>query len=128
MKIKYPLKEVARDFIAFGSPVFFALVLARVYLLSNFEYLSQFVIAGILFFILFLFFKINLYSGLSLIVLVFTILYYNDLNFGIFATLAYLGLLASLVYLKTDKKEIFNGILLGAISSLVSYYVVKLIF
>jgi len=74
------LKEIARDFIALGSPIFFIIVVARISLLSNFEYLSQFIIAGILFIISVFSFKVNLYSGLGLIVLVFTTLFYNNLN------------------------------------------------
>jgi hypothetical protein len=128
MKINYSLKEIARDFIALGSPIFFILVIVRVSLLSNFEYLSQFVIAGILFIVLFFFIKINMYSGLSLIVLIFTTLYYNNLRFWIFASLAYLGLLFSLIYLKEDKKKIAYGVLLGIISTIISYFTVNLIF
>ena len=128
MKFKYSLKEIVRDFIALGSPIFFILVIVRVSLLSNFEYLSQFVIAGILFIVLFFFIKINMYSGLSLIVLIFTTLYYNNLRFWIFASLAYLGLLVSLIYLKEDKKKIAYGVLLGIISTIISYFTVNLIF
>ena len=108
---KISLKEIARDVIALGSPVFFLLVLARVALLSNFEYLSQFVIAGILFVVLF-----------------FTTIYYSDLKFSIFAILLYFGLVASLLYLKKDKREIINGVIFGLISTGVSYILVKFIF
>ena len=45
------LKELARDFIALGSPIFFIIVIVRISLLSNYEYLSQFIIAGVLFLI-----------------------------------------------------------------------------
>jgi len=128
MKRKNLLREIARDFIALGSPIFFALVILRISLLSNPEYLSQFVIAGILFFILIFFFKGSMYSGLALIVLIFTIIFYNDLKFSIFASLAYIVLLASLVYLKTDKEKVFKGVLAGAISTAISYFAVDFIF
>ena len=125
---KISRKEIARDVIALGSPVFFLLVLARVALLSNFEYLSQFVIAGILFVVLFLFFVGNIHSGLGIIVLFFTTIYYSDLKFSIFAILLYFGLVASLLYLKKDKREIINGVIFGLISTGVSYILVKFIF
>ncbi len=128
LKDKISLKEIARDIIALGSPVFFILVIARIYLLSNFQYLSQFLISGFLFLVLFFIFKANIYSGLGLIVLIFTSIYYNDLKFGIFGALLYLGLILSLVYLNKGKKEIFNGILLGAVSALISYFAVKVFF
>lgn len=121
-------REFARDLIALGSPIFFILVIARIFLLSNFEYLSQFLIAGILFFSLAYFLKGNIYSGSGLIVLTFAGIYYNDLKFGLFGFLVYLGLLSSLVYLKYDKKEIFKGIIFGIISTGISWYAVRLIF
>jgi len=98
---KISLKEIARDVIALGSPVFFLLVLARVALLSNFEYLSQFVIAGILFVVLFLFFVGNIHSGLGIIVLFFTTIYYSDLKFSIFINIHIIGMLC--VELEFDK-------------------------
>lgn len=122
------LKETSRDFLAIASPVFFALVLVRVSLLSNLEYLMQFVFAGILFFILVYFFKSNRYSGLGLIMLFFTIIFYNNLKFSIFAILVYFGLIASLLYLKEEKNKIFKGFAFGVISSVVSYFAVGFIF
>jgi len=122
------LKEMARDFIALGSPIFFIIIIARISLLSNYSYLSQFIIAGILFTIFVFWFKVNLYSGLGLILLIFVTLFYNNLNFTIFGIFIYILLLASLVYLNKNKKEVLLGIILGLISSGISYYVVKLIF
>jgi len=128
MKRKNLLRETARDLIALGSPLFFVIVIARISILSNYEYLSQFIIAGVLFFTLMFFFKGNLYSGLGLIVLVFTTLFYNNLKFSIFAILIYLGLIVSLIYLKTDKEKVFKGVLAGAISTAISYFIVDFIF
>lgn len=121
-------REFARDFIALGSPIFFLLVLVRIWILPNPEFLTQFIIAGGLFLASFFIFKQNIYSGLALITLIFTILHYNDIRFTIFASLAYLVLIVSLFYLKEDNKEIFKGILLGIISTVVSYYFIKLVF
>ena len=119
-------REFARDVIALGSIPFFLLVLVRIWILPNPEFLAQFIIAGILFLVTFLIFKQNLYSGLALIILIFTSLHYADQRFTIFASLAYILLLGSLYYLKTDKKEIFKGILLGIISSGVGYYAINI--
>lgn len=122
------VKEVARDFIALGSIPFFLLVLVRIWILPNPEFLTQFIIAGGMFLLAFFIFKQNIYSGLALITLIFTSLHYSDLRFTIFASIAYLVLLFSLFYLKEDKKEIFKGILLGIISSAVGYYAIRMIF
>ena len=121
------LKEGARDIIALGSIPFFLLVLMRVSLLNKPDYFSQFIIAGILLIISYYIFKPNLYAGLGLIVLTFTVLYYDQLRFTIFAIIAYLLLIFSLVYLKENKIKIFKGILLGAISVGLSYYLVHFI-
>jgi len=128
MEDKNWFKKFARDFVALGSPVFFVLVLARVSMLSKPYYLSQFIIAGVIFFLLMILFKSDLYSGLGFVVLVFTSLYYNDLKFSIVAILIYFGLIASLIYLKTEKNKVIKGILFGAIGTAISYYLVGRIF
>lgn len=122
------IKEIARDIIALGGIPFFILVLIRVSILKDPIFLAQFALAGILFLILALAFKSNMYSGLALIVGVFTSLNYNDLKYAIFVTLAYVLLLFSLIYLKEDKKKTFLGVLFGAISTIISYFSVNLIF
>jgi hypothetical protein len=118
-------KEFARDFLALGSIPFFILVLVRVAMGNNFSYLSQFLISGILFFILFYFLKIDSYAGIGFILLFFTSNYYSDTKFTLFASLVYLGLLGSLIYLKRDLKKILLGFLIGLISVGFSYYAVQ---
>ena len=122
------INETARDLIALGGIPFFILVIARVWLISKEYYQFQFIFGGIIFLILMFLFKSNIHSGLGLIVLIFTTIYYNNLNFGIFASLAYCLLIFSLIYLKKDKKEILKGILFGGISSSISYYLVGILF
>ena len=122
------LRELARDFVALGGIPFFILVLVRVSLLERPDFFSQFIIAGVIFIILMLIFKSDMYSGLGLIVLVFTIIYYEQTRFTIFAILAYILLIISLFYLKIDKKHIFKGISFGVIGTIISYYAVQLIF
>jgi|SRR3989338_3930382 len=119
------LKEIARDLIALGSVPFFALVLIRVKLLDNPVYMGQFIIAGIAFIGLMYWLKANLYAGFGFIVLFFTSNHYKDIQFTIFASILYLLLIASLFYLKYEKKEIVKGIIFGAVSILAEYYVVN---
>lgn len=118
-------KEFARDFIAIGGIPFFLLVIIRTLLIGKTYYPMQFVIAGAIFLVLMYFFKANLYAGISLIILVFTSLYYGSLGFVIVGGLFYLILVAFLFYLKEGRKEIVKGILFGAISSVASYYIVS---
>ena len=109
------IKTAARDLIAIGGVPFFILVLARVYMLNNPEYFSQFLISGGVFLLAFLLFKQNIYSGLGLIILVFTSMYYNDVIFTVFGVIAYILLLVGLFYLKEDWKKIVSGILIGVV-------------
>jgi len=121
-------KETARDLIALGGLPFFILVIGRVWSLSKTYYQFQFVFGGIIFLFLMFLFKAEIHAGLALIILVFLTKYYASLSFGIFASCAYLLLLTSLIYLGKDKKELVKGVLFGAISALISWYLVQLIF
>ena len=121
-------KELARDFIALGSIPVLILVIARIWILDNPAYLFQVIIGGVLFLLLAFLFKSNIYSGLALVMAFFLSLHYNDLKFTIFASSAYILLLASLIYLKYDKKKIFAGIVLGAICTAIGYWIVKIVF
>lgn len=125
LKIK---KEIARDLIALGSPIFFLLVIVRISITENFAYLSQFLIAGILFLFLMFLLKANMRAGLGIILLIFVSRYYNNLNFTIFAIALYSALLLSLFYLKHDVKEIIKGTIFGLISARAGYYLEGLIF
>ncbi|MCK4649969.1 hypothetical protein KAT36_01935 [Candidatus Pacearchaeota archaeon] len=97
-------------------------------MLDNLVYFSQFVVAGIVVGLVFLILRQNIYSGLGLIVLVFTSLYYDDFNFTIFGIVAYVLLLVSLFYLKEDKKKILLGVVLGALGVAVSYVILGISF
>ena len=125
MKKSNTINELYRDIISFGSPIFFILVLVRVSMTKNYVYLSQFFVAGILFLILMFIFKSNIHSGLGIILLFFTSIFYNYLPFTIFATLIYASLIFSLINLKKDKKEINKGIVFGVMSTIISYYLVS---
>lgn len=125
---KEAIKEVARDLIAFGSIPFFLLVLVRIWILDNPPFLAQFVFAGIIFLGIHFFSKMNIYAGLSLIVLVFTILNYSDLRFTVFGSAIYLLLIGSLIYLKNSKEEVLKGFIFGALSSWISFYAVRMYF
>ena len=109
-------KELARDFIALGGIPFFILVLARIWILNNPTYLSQFLFSSVIFILLIFIFRVNIYSGLGLIMLIFTAIHYGDIKYTILGSLVYLGLIVSLFYLRYNWRKIFLGILAGAIS------------
>lgn len=121
------LKEGARDFMALGSIPFFILVLVRIWILDTPAYFSQFAISGSLFLIITFVFKNNLYSGFALIMLFFTALIYHDFRYTIFGSLVYLGLISSLFYLNYEKGKILFGIVFGAITTAIGYFLVNFI-
>lgn len=119
--------ELARDLIAFGSVPFLVITIARVST-GKAYYPMQFIIGAIVFFILRAVFKADLRAGVGIILVIFTSIFYGELLFVIFALIIYAGLVISLLYLKREIKEIAKGVLLGGISSAISYYLVKSIF
>jgi len=119
--------EFTRDLIAFGSIPFLVITITRVSVMTIY-YPMQFIVSSILFFILKYIFKANLRAGIGLILLTFTSIYYNHLLFTIFALIVYIGLIAALFYLKRNKKDVLKGILLGVLSAIIAYFIVRLAF
>lgn len=131
MKFLFPkfAKETARDLIALGSPLFFIIVLARVALLSNYAYLSQFIIAGTLFYIAALIIKADFRAGLGVILLVFLTNYYGNEQFSWFARILFITFIGAIYYLNQNKKlEIVKSIIIGILATTISWYAVSLIF
>ena len=120
-------KELARDLIALGGIPFLVLTIVRVSVIQAY-YPMQFIISSAVFFILRAIFKCALRAGIGLILVVFTSLFYGHPLFAVFASLVYIGIVISLFYLKKEKREIWKGILLGAISATVGYLIVRVIF
>jgi len=61
-----------------------------------------------------------------MIVLIFLSIHYNHLLFTVFASIIYISMLASLVYLKEDKWKIVLGVILGVATSSTSWFLVNL--
>jgi len=121
-------KEIARDLISFGSIPFFLIILARAFIGPFWPFISQLVLAFVILFFLSLFFKkCDLYSARSLILVVFTSIYYQDLKFTVFASLIWILILLSLIYQKIKFREIATGVIFGAFSSAAAYYIFNFI-
>jgi hypothetical protein len=116
-------KESARDLIALGSWIFFVLVIGRALIKPYRPFVDEMVIAGILIFLISLFYKeIDFYVVRSFVIMLFTSLFYNNSTFSFFAILAFVGVCFSRYYLKEDFIEIFKGLIVGIIVSLGGYY------
>ena len=120
-------KEIARDCIALGSLPFYLIVLARSTIGQYWPFVIQ-MTAGIAFlYLITVFAKFDKYSSRSFLILVFTTLFYQNIGFTILASILWICILFSLNYLKTDKKELLKGVLVGLACAGIAYFVSGLI-
>ena len=121
-------KETARDLISFGSLPFFLIIIARAFIGPYWDFVYQMALAFVILLMLsFLFKKSDMYSARSLIIAVFTSIFYQEMKFTIFVSLMWILILAALVYSNVKMKEIIKGIILGAFSSAVAYFIISMI-
>jgi len=122
-------KEVARDLLAFGSIIFYILVIGRALIGPYWPFVIQLVIAGIVLFLVYLFYKnADYYTARALILVVFTMLFYKELVYSLFASLVFVFVLVSSYYSGNKIKSVFFGVLLGIIGSLIGYYLPSILF
>jgi len=123
-------KEIARDIVALGGIPFYMVIIARATVIrSRYPlFIYQLLIAA---FVLFILSKIirksNLHIARGLILAVFSTVFYKDFIYTIFASMLWICMIFSLSYLKLKNKEIAKGISLGALSTLISYYLSPLL-
>lgn len=123
MKDKNWKKELARDFLALGSVIFFILVIARAFIKPYRPFVDQMIIAGIILIILnFIIKDYDKYVARAIILVVFTALFYEDNVFTIFAILALIGVIISSYLIKNNKIKIVKGGVIGVIIIFISYY------
>ena len=123
MKTNNFKKELARDFLALGSWVFFILVIARALIQPYRPFVDQMIIAGIILILINLIFKdYDGYIAKGLILFFFVSIFYKNNFFTAFVTLTILGLIISSYLSGNSRFKIIKGIIIGAISTLISYY------
>lgn len=108
--------ELARDFLALGSWIFFVLVVVRILILPyRWPYLTHLLIAGVLILLVDIFVRdrIDSYLTRAVVIAYYLCLFYENQMFSIFVTLAVIGLLISSKYLGNDWKKIIYGVVLG---------------
>lgn len=120
------LKDSSRDTLALGGIAFCILVIARASIDQNLGFVYQIILALAISFLLALFIK-NSETKIArgIILVFFTILFYNEIIFTSFALFVLILMVASAVYLKIEKKAIALGILIGVVSSAISYYLLN---
>lgn len=118
------LKELSRDYLAIGSWIFYILVIARAAIQPYRPFLDQLIIAALPVIILQLITKKpNYYLARVIPLATFTILFYDSTRFTIFAMLIALLLIPASYFAKNHKIEILYGLVIGAVATLIGYYI-----
>ena len=117
------LKEFARDLVALGSIPFYLLVVARSIIGNYYSFVYQMIIAAIAVFVLYFLIKdSSLHIARSLVIVVFTSLFYKEAIFTIFASIVWVFLVFAAYYVKRKMGYVIRGIIIGILSSLIGYY------
>ena len=120
-------KEAARDLLALGGIPFFILVMARSLVGEYYLFVFQTLIALIFIHLVGWKLDFNRHLARMLVLVFFTVLFYNQFVYSVFAFLVGLITLLSLFYLKEPIKKIGFGMLFGVLASLLGYYLAPLI-
>jgi hypothetical protein len=122
-------REIARDFLALGSWVFYALVIGRALIKPYRPFVDQIIIAGLVIILLSLVFKnFDGYVSRGLVLVVFTSLFYNSLVYTVFAVAAGLLLIVSSYLVGNGIRKISYGLIAGLLVILVSYFLTLIYF
>ena len=115
--------ELARDTIAFGSILFYLIVIIRATIGEFDLFLYQLLIAlAVLIILSFIIKNANHHVARALPLVVFTIIFYKDNLFTIFVSLLFIIFLGAAYHIKVKKEAIVKGIIIGVIAALVGYY------
>jgi len=117
------LKEMARDLLALGSIPFYFLVIIRAIIGKYNVFVYQMLIAAVVIFVLYFMIKnSSMHIARALVAVVFTIMFYNEMLYTVFAGLIWVLMVISSYYIKRSFGFVSRGIIIGIISSLAGYY------
>ena len=115
--------EIARDSMAFGSILFYFIVIIRAIIGEYMPFVYQLLIAGVILITLSFIIKNTEYHiAAAFILVVFTSIFYKDNLFTLFAALLWVFMIGAAFYIKVKKEAIVKGVILGAIAALAGYY------
>ena len=115
--------EIARDSMAFGSILFYLIVIARATIGDYMIFVYQLLIALVILILFYFVIKnANYHIARAFVLVVFTSLFYKDNFYTIFVSLIWLFMIGAAFYIKLKKESIFKGIILGIIAVLAGYY------
>ena len=123
MKKENLKQEIASDSMAFGSILFYFIVIIRSVIGKYMPFVYQLLIAlAILIVLSFVIKKANHHIARAIPLVIFTSLFYQENLFTVFAALLLVFMLGAAIYIKEKKEAVVKGIVLGLIASLASYY------
>jgi len=116
-------KELARDVLALGSWVFFALVVVRALIKPYRPFVDQLVIAALVLIVVgFIYRDWDGYLARGLVLVVFTSLFYEDNLFTGFSILAGVFMIVSSRFVGNSWRKIGVGLGVGVVGVLVGWY------
>jgi len=115
-------EETAYDILAFGSIVFYILVIVRALIGPFFPFIYQLFISLIFLFLISLAVDFDGYLARGVVLTVFTSIFYNNRMYIVFVILFLIGMITSSFYLRIDKKKIIKGLIMGMIGVILAYY------
>ena len=111
--------ELARDFLAIGSWIFYLLVLARALIEPYWAFATPMIAGGIILAASQLATtRIDGYTARALTLVYFTTQFYQDTAFSVFAWALFIGVPLSAYLTKRTKKQILSGALIGILAIL----------
>ena len=120
-------QKLSRDYLAIGSWIFYALILARSLIEPYWEFATPLLIAAIpIIAAEILTDKTETYTTKALILAYFSTQFYQDTAFSIFAWILVAGVPISAYYAKNTPKKILYGILLAVLSIGIAYLLTPL--
>lgn len=115
-------KEVQRDILALGSPVFYFLTIGRALVGPFWDLFNPLIILAVALFVISRAYPlIDLYIARGLVLAVMITRHYNDILFGLFALVAIVLMVASALNIGKSKPAVKRGIWLGIALSAVGY-------
>ncbi len=128
MRSKNWKNTLARDTMVLGGLPFYFIVAVRAVIGQFAPFVTQLVIALIVILILSRMIKnSDQYIARALVLVVFTSIFYKDSFFTVFASLLWLMMIISALYLKVKSSEISKGIFIGIIAAIISHYLTPVI-
>lgn len=115
-------KEIQRDILALGSPVFYFLTVGRALVGPFWDLLNPLIVlAAVVYAVSGVYPLINLYIARGIVLATLVTRHYNDIIFGVFALVALVMMIMAALSINNNKTSVVQGVWLGIVLSLIAY-------